>query len=209
MSREVARLLSPREAAILRLASEGYTDSQISHALEIAEGTTGTYWGRIRTKLGPYSRAELVAIAIRTELTTRIAELEDQRESLKRELEATAAAEFVYAGIVDAADDGVLVLSSNGFIEHANPCAAAIFGYRVDELIGRDLGRLLPKRFRVAHVGHVADFLSDPCNRRMNEHSDTVGLTKGRREIALYVSISVVTRPDGDKLVAWIRRRQR
>src|SRR5579862_4728500 len=66
MSREVAHTLSPREAAIIRMASEGHTDSSIAHLLEISEGTVGTYWGRIRTKMGPYSRPELVAIAIRT-----------------------------------------------------------------------------------------------------------------------------------------------
>ncbi|HTQ10739.1 MAG TPA: LuxR C-terminal-related transcriptional regulator [Fimbriimonadaceae bacterium] len=209
MSREVARTLSPREAAILRLASEGQTDLEISRSLEIAEGTIGTYWGRIRTKLGPYSRPELVAIAIRTELTMRIAELEEQHEFLKRELEAATAAEYVYEKIVDAADEGVLIISTKGFIEHANPCAAGLFGFRVDELIGRDLGRLIPRRFRVSHIHHVEEFLTSPCKRRMNEHSDTVGLTKSSREIPLYVAISAVEREGEFKLVAWIRRRQR
>ncbi|HVT14253.1 MAG TPA: PAS domain S-box protein [Fimbriimonadaceae bacterium] len=205
MSREIAHTLSPREAAILKLASEGYTDAAIAHRLEISEGTVGTYWGRIRTKLGPFSRPELVAIAIRTELAKQIEELEEQRDKLKADLDRSIASGQFYEGILDATDEGVLVIDVTGTIRHANPAALAVFGYTKEEMRGRPLSDLLPERFRVIHRQHIREFAANPANRRMNEHSDTVGLTKSGKEISLYVVISAI-QPDGETfLTGFIR----
>lgn len=200
MSREVAHSLSPREAAILQLASEGFTDSAIANRLQISEGTVGTYWGRIRTKLGPYSRPELVAHAVRTELMKEIHALEDQRNSLRDELEQTSADERLFEEILDASDEGVLVMSSLGEIRHANPAVLAIFGYEKPQVVGKHLADLMPERFRASHRAHFAQFGTNPSNRRMNEHSDTFGLTSQGAEVPLYITISAVHR-DGESLM--------
>lgn len=205
MSREVAHALSPREAAILRLASEGHTDASIAHQLEISEGTVGTYWGRIRTKLGPYSRPELVAVAIRSELMKEIEELEAQRDRLKNELEQMTEEERLFEEILDAADEGVIVTSLEGQIEHANPYALKVFGYNKNEIVGVSLDILIPERFREIHRCHLADFSVNPGNRRMNEHSDTVGLTKDGRELTLYIAICAVRRHSDSLFTCFIR----
>jgi DNA-binding CsgD family transcriptional regulator len=59
--------LSERERAVLKLAVNGYKDKAISEKLGIAKGTVGTYWNRIRRKLGPLTRAEIAAIVGRAE----------------------------------------------------------------------------------------------------------------------------------------------
>jgi PAS domain S-box-containing protein len=199
MSREIAHTLSPREAAILTLASEGYTDSAIANHLEISEGTVGTYWGRIRTKLGPYSRPELVAIAIRSELAQQIELLEIQRDTLKAELETSEATEHLYEEVLDAADEGVIVIRHTGEIEHANPAALSLFAYEQSNLVGEKLSVLVPERYRTEHLRHIIEFGQAPGNRRMNDHSQTLGLAKDGREISLHIAISAVHR-DGETL---------
>ena len=59
--------LSPREQQLITMAGEGLTDTAIANRLGISEATVNTYWGRIRVKLGPHNRTELVAIALRDE----------------------------------------------------------------------------------------------------------------------------------------------
>ncbi|MFI5385056.1 MAG: LuxR C-terminal-related transcriptional regulator [Fimbriimonadales bacterium] len=201
MSREVAHTLSPREAAILTLASEGHTDAAIAQELGISEGTVGTYWGRIRTKLGPYSRPELVAIAVRSELTQEIEKLENQRNQLRRELEETTAEEHLLEEILDAADEGVLLFAASGRLMHANPVALSLFSYQKDQLAGLTLSDLIPERFRQIHLQHYREFSASPTNRRMNDHSDTWGFTRDGIEVPLYVYISAVCR-DGETLMA-------
>ncbi len=53
--------LSHREMDVVRLAAKGQTDLNICRRLEIAPGTLGTYWSRIRAKTNMNSRAELAA----------------------------------------------------------------------------------------------------------------------------------------------------
>lgn len=205
MSREIARTLSPREAAILKLASEGFTDAAIAHNLDISEGTVGTYWGRIRTKLGPFSRPELVAIAIRSELSQQIEELEGQRDRLKSDLDRSMASGQLYEEILDAADEGVLLLEASGTIRHANPFALSMFGYSRDELTGRPLTDIIPERYRIVHTQHLRQFVANPTNRKMNEHSDSVGLMKSGEEISVYIVISAVRRDEELFLTCFIR----
>jgi len=52
--------LSPRERQVIHLAAEGKTDKEIAKFLGIQPGTVGTLWARIRSKLGPCNRTELV-----------------------------------------------------------------------------------------------------------------------------------------------------
>jgi DNA-binding CsgD family transcriptional regulator len=59
--------LSERERAVLDLAIRGYKDRAISTKLGIAKGTVGTYWNRIRRKVGPMTRAEIAAVIGRAE----------------------------------------------------------------------------------------------------------------------------------------------
>src|SRR5579862_2918436 len=91
--------LSPREQQLIAMAGEGLTDTAIANSLGISEATVNTYWGRIRVKLGPHNRTELVAIALREEYEQRI-----------EELKATSAEAADYGAILRAAPDALLLI---------------------------------------------------------------------------------------------------
>ena len=48
--------------------------------------------------------------------------------------------------------DAILLVDRDGRIIFANPCAAAMFGYEIEELLGSEVERLVPERFREGHV---------------------------------------------------------
>jgi DNA-binding CsgD family transcriptional regulator len=60
-----AKRLSQREESVLLLAAHGLTDKEIAKHLELSKRTVGTYWERMREKLGRLSRTELVARFVR------------------------------------------------------------------------------------------------------------------------------------------------
>lgn len=60
--------LSEREAEVLRLTAEGYSNSEIGSQLYLSPKTVDTYRQRIMEKLGLHHRAELVRYAISTGL---------------------------------------------------------------------------------------------------------------------------------------------
>lgn len=60
--------LSPRERAVLSLVAAGHPDADIAEALSIAPSTVKTLLRRARSKLGAQTRAEAVAVALRSGL---------------------------------------------------------------------------------------------------------------------------------------------
>ena len=57
--------LSPREQEIARLVTEGASNKEIAHILEISPYTVATHLRRVFTKLGVGTRAEMVASVLR------------------------------------------------------------------------------------------------------------------------------------------------
>jgi two-component system, NarL family, invasion response regulator UvrY len=67
--RPLAERLSDREYQVLRLIAAGKTTREIARALSVSQKTIGTYRTRIREKLHLQTTAELLAFAVRHQLT--------------------------------------------------------------------------------------------------------------------------------------------
>ena len=67
--RPPAERLSDREYQVLRLIAAGKTTREIARALAVSQKTIGTYRTRIREKLHLQTTAELLAFAVRNQLT--------------------------------------------------------------------------------------------------------------------------------------------
>src|ERR1019366_3923382 len=116
--------LSEREQQLIKLASKGQTDTAIAHRLGISEATVGTYWGRIRIKLGPYSRTELVSIVLKAEQERALSALRNENANIVRELqsaaeEARGEGNF-YQMLIDNAPDAMLLVTESGILASAN-----------------------------------------------------------------------------------------
>lgn len=191
--------LSPREAELLKMAAEGYTDTAIAHNLVISEATVGTYWGRIRIKLGPYSRTELVAITMRAQQEAAVQELRREYEQLVGQLQTRGAAggTLLYRDLLENAPDAMILVSESGAIEYANAAAHELFGYDKSMLAGQDLLCLIPDRFKAKHTEHRNDYVSYPERRQMGEHLDTPALHKSGTEFPVRASLSAIPTPSG------------
>jgi PAS domain S-box-containing protein len=51
--------------------------------------------------------------------------------------------------------DGVVIINDQGVIEEVNPAGLGLFGYERNELIGRNVGMLMPDAIREAHDGYL------------------------------------------------------
>lgn len=96
-----------------------------------------------------------------------------------------------FEGIVEIAADAIISVDEDRAITYFNDGAERIFGWRVDEVLGRPLEILLPERFREQHPHHVRAFGDSADHaRRMGHRRPIAGLRKSGEEFPAEASIS-------------------
>lgn len=198
---------SPREKQLLEFAAAGLTDTAIANKLGISEATVGTYWGRVRIKLGPHSRTELVAMVLRAQSEAALDALRRENEQLVQELQklvATSGQDRQWA-IIDDAPDAIVLVAEAGTLQHVNQAATELFGYSREEMIGMDLVDLVPPRYRDVHRLHRQDYVSHPERRQMGAHLQTPAYHKNGHEFLVRASLSATDTPEGMLVICTIR----
>lgn len=191
----------------MQLAMGGHTDASIAGKLEISEATVSTYWGRIRIKLGPHSRTELVAIFLRQENAGMLEQLRGENERLSHQVSIDG--QSVWREIIESAPDAIVIVREDGLIELANTQAADIFGYDKAEMIERPISMLVPKRYRLVHKSHRENYIANPEKRRMGEHMTTHALRKDGTEFLIAASLNTVKSSGGVLVICVIREAAR
>ena len=131
----------------------------------------------------------------------RTRELADANHALVTEITERIQAEHALrlsqgrlAGILDIAEDAIIVTEHDRSIVIFNQGAAKLFGYTQDEVLGLSIDLLIPERFRADHVCHVDTFARTPePARRMAQRLDVFGLKKDGNEFPAEASISKLT----------------
>jgi PAS domain S-box-containing protein len=61
--------------------------------------------------------------------------------------------------IIDTAVDGIIISDAEGIIEMANPAVTQMFGYTLDELLGKNVTLLMNDHSQERHQAHIHDYL--------------------------------------------------
>jgi PAS domain S-box-containing protein len=91
----------------------------------------------------------------------------------------------------------VVVIDAQGIILLVNNRAEELFGYRMEELVGKRHNILLPERFHNVHDAHMAQYFKGPKIRPMGIGMDLVALRKDGSEFPVEISLSFVQTSDG------------
>ena len=95
----------------------------------------------------------------------------------KRFEELGAQSEVRQAAIVDAALDSIISMDHNGHITHFNRAAEKTFGYKSEDVIGKELAEVfIPEELRAAHRAGVARFAVSSESRMLNHRVETWAL---------------------------------
>jgi len=113
--------------------------------------------------------------------------------------------EDVYRTLFLAYPDSLVVVDQQGRIVLANPSAAALLGYRVDELVGAEIEALVPDAVRSRHAEYRAAFDRAPKARPMGRQTELVARRKDGSEVVVEIALSPLMDHGHPLVVAAIR----
>lgn len=100
-------------------------------------------------------------------------------------------------GILDSALDAIVTIDHLGRILDFNPAAEQIFGYRAEDVIGRDLySYIVPERFRAAHRAGMARYVASGESRILGQLLELPAVRRDGSEFP--TEIYIVRVPDQD-----------
>lgn len=98
----------------------------------------------------------------------------------------------------------MLVANKDGDIVLINHFAEQLFGYGNKELLGMNIGVLLPDHLRAAHNNHRKDFMTQPETRTMGRGRELLAKRKDGSQFPLEISLSCFKSDEGLFVVAFI-----
>jgi len=123
----------------------------------------------------------------------------------KQALVSLAESEARYRGLLETAPDAVVVVDGAGLIQVVNAETERMFGYRRDELLGKQVGMLVPERFRGSHPQNIAHYMKLPSARAMGGGVELWALRKDGSEFPTEITLGPLRAEQGLSVTSVIR----
>ncbi|MCG6895181.1 MAG: PAS domain S-box protein [Desulfobacteraceae bacterium] len=107
--------------------------------------------------------------------------------------------------IVETAADGIVTIGERGNIRHFNPAAEKIFGYRVEEVRGRNVRLLMPEPHRSRHDDYIRKYLQSGRANVIGYGREVQGQRKDGSLFPLDLAVNVVDLGDRKMFTAILR----
>ena len=89
--------------------------------------------------------------------------------------------------------EGTLVVNQEFMIVSMNRRAEELFGYEPDELLGKPLSLIIPKKFHSSHAKHVKEYFSKGKQGKMAQGRVLFGVKKCGEEFPMEVGLNPFT----------------
>jgi PAS domain S-box-containing protein len=102
-------------------------------------------------------------------------ELETAKQKLEQQVEERTAR---LRGIIDTANNGIIVIDTQGRVTEFSPAAEEIFGFCKEEILGRSVNRLMPEPFSHRHDQYIDKYLKSGVANIMGKQVEIYGKRK-------------------------------
>jgi PAS domain S-box-containing protein len=99
--------------------------------------------------------------------------------------------------LLDAAVDGIIAINSKGIIQMFNRGAENLFGYKAEEVIGRNVSYLMPAPFAKEHDRYMANYHASGTRKIIGIGRDVEGKKRNGDVFPLHLSVGQAETPLG------------
>jgi len=107
--------------------------------------------------------------------------------------------------LLKAISEGVIIVDNHQRIQEVNKTAEAIFGYKKNELLQKELNLLIPSNYHKKHTNHFKSFIKESRKRSMGEATAIYGLKKTGDIIDIEVELNPFSIYDKTYVMALIK----
>ncbi len=115
---------------------------------------------------------------------------------MENKLDHQDIASLQLAAVIQTATDGIIIIDQLGIILKVNNAASELFGYHIDELIGRNINMLMPRKYSEKHDGYLQNYHRTGEKKIIGIGREVEGKRKNNTVFPCYLSISEVRLPD-------------
>ncbi len=114
------------------------------------------------------------------------------RDARKRAEDDLRESEVRKSAILETAVDAIVTINERGVVESFNPAAERLFGYLVDEAVGKSVGILMPSTDPHEHDRYVERYLATGQKKIIGIGREVVGLKKDGTTFPMDLAVSEV-----------------
>ncbi len=107
--------------------------------------------------------------------------------------------------VTDNLLDGLLTIDSNGIIQTVNPAVEKLFGYKSDELFGKNISLLMPEPYRSQHDSYLENYLSSGVPKIIGLGREVIGLRKNGTTFPMDLEVSQFSTSPGLIFIGLVR----
>lgn len=144
----------------------------------------------------------LIGLVVAWRVARALAEERERKYAVEARL---AASESRLSAVIESTLDSIIVIKATGVIESVNLATERMFGYRAEELYGRNVSMLMPEPHRSRHDGYLATYLTGGGGKLVGGRTEVLGRHKDGTLIPLELAVSE-TAVEGERRFVGILR---
>ena len=110
----------------------------------------------------------------------------------------------IFKILSEAVSEGIVIVNKDQLIVAVNKAANQLFGYESDELVGKPLETLIPRKYHHSHSSHVETFLEHSGKRNMGQGRTLYGLRKDNTTFPVEAGLNPFSIYDNDYVMALV-----
>ncbi|MEP6695106.1 MAG: EAL domain-containing protein [Chloroflexota bacterium] len=153
-----------------------------------------------------YSKPEVQLLALFADQVAPVFEAALMRIASQRATERADASDRQLRDMLDAALDAHIVMDADGRITRWNAQAEAMFGWRHDEIVGKELAEtIVPPAFREAHRQGIRHYLKTGDGPMLRRRVEMEALRKNGMMFPVELNVAPIGTADGPAFSAFLR----